>query len=61
MIKIKTLLDTWKENEYSKEDIESEKNRLYNALCALWENGLITSEEYKKEKEKLKKAVESIR
>lgn len=58
MIKIKTLLNTWKENEYNKEDIESEENRLRNALCSLWENNLITTEMYKKEKEKLKKAVE---
>lgn len=56
MIKINTLLESWKKVEYDKEAIKTEYKRLYNAIQALYENSLITRETREKDYLKLKKA-----
>jgi len=56
MIKINTLLESWKNAEYDKESIENEYRRLYNAIQALYENSLITREIREQEYIKLEKA-----
>lgn len=53
MVKIKTLLETWTANEYNMEAIGNEYRRLYNAIWALYENGLITNEKRDAEHKKL--------
>lgn len=56
MIKVNTLLESWKIAEYDQEAIENEYNRLKNAIQALYENSLITRETREKDYIKLKKA-----
>ena len=56
MIKINTLLESWKIAEYDKEAIENEYYRLYNAIQALYENSLISKETRDKDYAKLEKA-----
>lgn len=56
LIKIYTLLESWKNAEYDQEAIEDEYKRLYNAIQALYENSLISRDVKEKEFAKLKKA-----
>lgn len=56
MIKINILLESWKRSEYDQEAIKNEYKRLYNAIQALYENSLITSDTRNKEYTKLEKA-----
>jgi len=61
MIKIKLLHENWKNNEFTKESIEQESERLYNALWAFHENGLIGFDNLKIELRKLEKAQEKFK
>ena len=60
MIKIKTLVETWKNNEYDFEAITEEYKRLRNALWAMYENNLIDKEKLQSEAKKLNKAYEAF-
>lgn len=60
MIKIKTLVENWKNNEYNFEAITNEYKRLHNALWAMYENGLIDKEKMQNESKKLNKAYEQF-
>lgn len=57
IIKIQTLVHTWKECGYGKEEIKEETNRLYNALRALKENDLISRKVFELENAQLQKAI----
>ena len=56
MIKINTLLESWKNAGYDKEAITEEYARLHNAIQTLYENSLITRETRNTAYDKLNKA-----
>lgn len=56
MIKINTLVESWKNAGYDKEGITVEYARLHNAIQALYENSLITREARNTAYDKLNKA-----
>lgn len=58
MIKTKTLIETWLNNEYDMESITTEYCRLKSAMWALYDNNLIDLEKMKKEIGKILKAYE---
>lgn len=60
MIKIKTLLENWKRNEYDEKAVTTEYKRLSNGLWAMYENGLITLNKMEDEQKKLNKAYEKF-
>lgn len=56
MIKINTLLESWKNAGYDKAAITEEYARLHNAIQALYENSLITREARNTAYDRLNKA-----
>lgn len=60
MIKIKALVENWKNNEYDFEAITNEYKRLHSALWAMYQNDLINIEKMQNELKKLNKAYEQF-